>query len=76
MSMSIIKLPRYDMYWNQQTRVEQVASVLTLKRYKKLREFLHAVDNAEKEKENKDDKLFKIKPLHDAVRANCVKIEP
>ena len=77
MLMSIVKLPRYEMYWSLETRVEQVTSLFSLKRYKKLREFLHIVDNAEKEKEgNKDDTLFKAKPLLDAVRANCLKIEP
>ena len=72
MLMSIVKLPKYEMYWSLETRVEQVTS-----RYKKLREFLHVVDNAEKEKEEKkDDTPFKVKPRLDAVRANCLKIEP
>ena len=61
--MSIVKMPRYEMYWSEATRYEPVASTLTLKRYKKLREFLHIVDNAEKEKpENKEDKCFRVKP--------------
>ena len=77
MLMSIVKLPRYEMYWSLETRVEQVTSLFSLKYYKKFREFLHVVDNAEKEKEeNKDDRLFKVKPLLDALRANCLKIEP
>ena len=38
---------------------------------------LPVVNNAEKEKEkNKDDRLLKVKPLPDAVRAKCLKIEP
>ena len=77
MLMSIVKLPRYEMYWSLETHVEQVTSLFSLKRYKKLREFLNIVDNAEKEKEgNKDDTLFKVKPLLDAVRADCLKTEP
>ena len=52
-------------------------TVFPVKRYKNLREFLHVVHNAEKEKEeNKDDRLFKVKPLLHGVRANCLKIEP
>lgn len=63
------------MYWSQETRYEPIASTMTIKRYKKLREFLHVVDNSEKEKEeNKGDKCFKIKPLLEAVRKNCNKI--
>ena len=60
-----------------ETRVEQVTLLFSLKRYKKLRVFLNVVDNTEKEKEeNKDDRLFKVKPLLDAVRASCLEIEP
>ena len=77
MLMSIVKLPRYEMYCNLETRVEQVTSLFSLKCCEKLRELLQVVDNAVKEKEeNKDDRLFKVKPLLDAVRANCLKIEP
>ena len=62
--MSIVKLPRYEMYWSLETRAEQATLLFYLKRYKKLREFLHVVDDAEKEKEeNKDNRLFKVKPL-------------
>ena len=60
-----------------ETRVEQVTLLFSLKRYKKLHVFLNVVDNTEKEKEeNKDDRLFKVKPLLDAVRASCLEIEP
>ena len=34
------------------------------------------MDNVEKDKpENKEDKCFKVKPLLEAVRANCQKVE-
>ena len=70
-------MPRYEMLWSNETRYEPIASTLLLKRYKKLREFLHVVDNTEKDKpENKGDKCFKVKPLLEAVRTNCNKIEP
>ena len=46
-------------------------------RYKKLRRFLHVSDDSKKnEPSNKDDKLFKIRPLLSSLRENCVKIEP
>ena len=76
MLMSIVKMPRYEMYWSEATRYEPVASMLILKRYKKLREILHVVDNAEKDKpKNKEDKCFKMKQLPEAVRANCQKVD-
>ena len=77
MLMSIVKLPQYEMYWSTETSYEPIASTLSPKRYKKLRQYLHVVDNNEREKEeNKGDKCFKIKPLLQAVRKNCMKIEP
>ena len=77
MLMSIVKLPQYEMYWSAETRYEPIASTLSLKRYKKLRQYLHVVDNNGREKEeNKGDKCLKIKPLLQAVRKYCMKIEP
>ena len=74
--MSIVKMPRFEMYWSEATRYEPVKSTLILKRYKKLLEFLHVVDNQEKNKpENKKDKCFKVKPLLDAISVNCQKRE-
>ena len=76
MLMSIVKMPQYQMYWSEATYYEPVASTLTLKRYKKFQEFLHLVNNAEKDKpENNEDKCFKVKPLPEAVRANCQYVE-
>ena len=77
MLMSIVKVPRYEIYWSKVTRYEPVASTLILKRYKKLPEFLHVVVvNVEKDKpENKEDKYFQVKTLLEAVMANCQKVE-
>ena len=76
MLMSIVKMPRYEIYWSNATRYEPVASTMTLKRYNKLPEFLHVVVNAEKDKlENTEDKYFTMKTLLKAVRANCQKVE-
>ena len=41
--------------------------------FEKLRQYLHFVDINLGKTEN--DKLFKVKPIFDAVRAECVKIE-
>ena len=61
MLVSIVKLPRHEMSWSVEIRA--VTSLFSLRHYKKLREFLHVVDSAEKEKEeNKDDRLFKVEP--------------
>ena len=54
MLIFVIKMPQYEMFWNNETRYEPIALTLPLKRYKNLHEFLNVVDNTEKDKpENK-----------------------
>ena len=77
MTMAIIKMSRYKMYWSPQLRCDRIASRMKLNRYETLRKFLHANDNNKKnDPENINDKLFKVRPLLDMVRDNCLKIEP
>lgn len=77
MTIAIIKMPQYEMYWSPEFRYDRIANAMTLKRYETLRKYLHTNDNNEKDKEeNKQDKLFKVRPLLDMVRKNCIKIEP
>ena len=77
MYMSIINLPNFRMYWANETRYPIVADIVSRNRYQKLREFWHVSDNLEKEKpENVNNKLFKIQPVLDHVRNNCILIEP
>jgi len=53
-----------------------LASAMGIKRYETLRRYIHVTDNSTKDlPENKNDKLFKIRPLHDMVRNNCLKNE-
>ena len=76
MQTSIVKLPRYDMYWASETKILRVNEVMSRSRYKSLRKYLHVRDNSEKDlEENKNDKLFKISPVLDYVRKNCLQIE-
>ena len=50
---------------------------MTLKRYETLRNLLHVNDNDSRNNpKNSNDKLFKVRPLLDLVRNNCIKIEP
>ena len=52
------------MFWNKKIRYEPIASILPLKRYKRVCEFLLVVNNEEEKlPENKGNKCFKIKPL-------------
>ena len=77
MTMTIVKMSQYKMHWSKEFKYDLIASSMTLKRYETLRRFLHASDNNDKNNpENAGDKLFKVRPLLDLVRNNCIKIEP
>ncbi len=52
-----------------------VADVLPLKRFDKVKRFLHFVDN-ETFDESVKDKLFKIRPVIESVRQQCVQVLP
>ena len=75
MKMGIIQLPSYLLYWSQNLRYSPIADVMPLKRYQKLRQYLHFVDNITYN-DRVHDKLFKIKPVLESVREQCVKIQP
>jgi len=65
MYMSIFNLPRSEMYWASNTRISQVADVMTWVRWKAIKKNLHFNDNTHMPSidDPKRDKLFKIKPL-------------
>ena len=65
------------MYWANQTRYPIMADIVSQKRYQKLRDFFYVSDDSEKEKpENINNRLFKIQPVLDHVRNNCILIDP
>ena len=75
--MGIMKLPNYEMYWAAETRYSKISDVMSSQRYKMLRKFIHVVDNTKKcEPENVNDKLFKIRPILETIKDNCIKVEP
>lgn len=73
--MGIVRMPRYEYYWSRELRYPAVADVMPLKRFEQLRRFLHVVDNDTFD-EHSSNKLFKIQPLIDLVRKECIKVEP
>lgn len=70
--MGIINMPSYCDFWSQSFRYEQIASVMPLKRYQALRRNIHFANN---EEDNGTDRYFKVRPLLDHVRNNCLNIE-
>jgi len=77
MFMSVIDFPTYRMYWANETRYQPIADVMSRNRYQQLREYLHVSDNLQRETSNNaENKLYKIQPVLDHVRNNCIMIEP
>ena len=72
--MGIVKLPSYTSYWAKNLRYHQIADVMPLKCFTKIKRFMHFLDNDMSK--GQADKLFKINPIIDAVRDECRKIEP
>ena len=54
--MSIVKMPRYDMYWSQEIQYEPISSTLSLKWYKKICRILHVIDDLEEDKQQNENK--------------------
>ena len=72
--MGIIKLPSHHNYWSRSLRFPTIADAMARNRYELLRRYIHFVDQDTEHDAN--DKLFKIKPILEAVRKECVKVEP
>lgn len=74
----IIRVPSYRMYWANATRVSSVAEVMPRNRFEQIKWNLHFNDNSQMKTRSQPgyDKLFKIRPLADGVRANCLKLKP
>ncbi|CAG4996426.1 unnamed protein product [Parnassius apollo] len=73
--MGIHVLPSIDLYWSSDPlfRVNEVAEIMTCKRFKKILENLHLNDNSQiPSKSNPDyDKLYKVRPLLEMLNTAC-----
>ena len=71
-------MPKYSMFWETSTRYEPVASVMSRNRFKELKKNLHFVNNetVPQRDDPAKDKLFKIRPLFEMLRQNCLKVPP
>ena len=72
--IAIIKLPSYRNYCSRSLRFRTIADAMQRNRYELLRSYIHFFDQDTEHDAN--DKLFKIKPILDAVLKECVKVEP
>ena len=60
-------MPRADMYWNVEMRYPKVADVMPVVRFKMIKRMFHVSDN-EIRPADCHDRLYKIRPLVDAVQ--------
>ena len=75
--MFLAKLPRLEMYWATETHFPPVVDIMSINHYKKLRQYFHCNDNLKHgDEENKNNKLYKIEPVLNHVRCNCLTIDP
>ena len=74
MLMGLVKLPSYSDYWSNTLWYPPVADNMPRNWYKLLRQNLHFVDNTTYTEES--GKLFKIAPVIEASRKQCIIIEP
>lgn len=77
MFMSIIKMPKYRMFWSEKSRFSTVANTMARNHFDKLRTYFHLNDNSNilPRTHIDHDKLFKIRPFINAVRKNMNKIK-
>ncbi|CAH1967978.1 unnamed protein product [Acanthoscelides obtectus] len=71
--MGVISLPSYKDYWSATLRIESIANVMSLRRFKQLRRYIHFNDNSLVG--SSQDRFYKIRPLLDIVNRNCSKFE-
>ena len=74
----IVKMPSYRMYWATETRYAPIADIMSRNRFANLRSSIHINNNDDmKPRDHAEyDKLFKVRPFIDAIRANFASTEP
>jgi hypothetical protein len=70
--MGVINMPAFEDYWALPNRYSQIADVMPVKRFKKLRRLIHFQDNNSDEK---GDRHHKIRSVLERIRQNCLRIE-
>lgn len=69
--MGVCCLPAYTDYWSNELRYPLVCEKMSLKRYQKLRRYIHFADNT---LDNGTDPYFKIRPIAEMLRRNFSRI--
>lgn len=72
--MSCVKLPSTRKYWSKEVGQSQVYEIMTCNKFESIKRFLHFNNNETFVPLGQDghDKLFKIRPLLDMIRARLM----
>jgi hypothetical protein len=79
LKMGIVGMPQRRMYWSKAMRFPPIADVMSRDRFELMCKYLHFNDNNDVVKERESaryDSYFKIRPVLDALRTCCLKVEP
>lgn len=71
--MGVVELPSVEDYWAMETRVPQVANLMSSKRFKLLKRVIQFIDNSQIS--GTSDRFFKIQPLFSFLN-NAFRQEP
>lgn len=71
--MGVLTLPAYTDYWALSTAFPAITDIFSLKRFQKLRRYLHFAENSAAA--TSGDRLFKIRPVLDSIVHKCRRIE-
>ena len=78
LTTSVISAPYYRFYWELETHSELTTSAMSRDRFENLKRFLYFKDNTKDKKRDDEtrDRLFKIRPLFEMLRQNCLSQKP
>ena len=71
--MGIVQVPDYKCLWsgNKYLGNAGVTEIMPVRRYEKFNQYLHANGSG---RENRQDKMFKVRPLLDSVSDRCLTV--
>ena len=70
--MGVVPLPSLEDYWATTTKVHQVASLMSSKRFSLIRRTIHFNDNTKVK--DSTDRFFKVRPLVESIRSACLNV--
>uniref|UniRef100_A0A3B3QTZ4 PiggyBac transposable element-derived protein domain-containing protein n=1 Tax=Paramormyrops kingsleyae TaxID=1676925 RepID=A0A3B3QTZ4_9TELE len=70
--MGVFSYPAMEDYWHHESRFNMIADIMPRKRFKLLHRFIHFNDNYQFN--NSPDRFYKIRPLFEMLREQCLLI--